>query len=88
MPSLVRYGEITMTTKDQRTERVTHSMPVRAAEKPAQDPSRIDGAYFLGGAWYAADGSPLTAPEAQQAHRAMDAKAAEARRLALLGRSE
>lgn len=56
----------------------------RADEAPA---SRIDGARFLGGAWVAADGTPLTAPEAQQAHRAMDHKAAAARDAALLGRT-
>ena len=63
------------------TERVTHVTTVQ----PAKAPSRIKDAYFLGGAWYAADGSALTAQEVQQAHRAMDAAAAEARRKALLG---
>lgn len=56
--------------------------PPKAAQVSAQ---RIAGAYFLGGAWHAADGSPLTPPESQQAHRAQDAKAAEARRRAMLG---
>lgn len=46
------------------------------------------GATFLGGVWYAADGSPLTDKEAQLAHRAMDKAAAEARRKALLGGAE
>jgi hypothetical protein len=46
---------------------------------------RIRGAYQLGGVWYAADGSTLNAVETQQAHRAMDAAATEARRKALLG---
>jgi len=79
-----------MTTKEPtRTERVTHSAPIKrdGPALPAEKSSRIHDAYFLGGAWYAADGSLLTAVECQQAHRAMDAKAAEARRLALLGRS-
>jgi hypothetical protein len=49
---------------------------------------RIKGASFLGGAWYAPDGSPLTDKEAQLAHRAMDKRAAEARERAVLGRSE
>lgn len=57
----------------------------RADEAPAT-PNRIDGARFIGGAWLAADGTPLTAPEAQQAHRAADRKAAEARAAAILGR--
>ena len=46
---------------------------------------RIAGARFLGGAWIAADGTPLTAPEAQAAHRAMDRAAAEAREKAMRG---
>lgn len=50
--------------------------------------SRIKGAYQLGGVWYAADGSTLAPVEIQQAHRAMDAAAAEARRKALLGGGE
>ena len=69
------------------TERVTHVTTVESA-KPAKAPSRIKDAYFLGGVWYAADGSVLTAQEVQQAHRAMDAAAAEARRKALLGGAE
>ena len=68
------------------TERVTHVTTVEPAKAPKT--SRIDGAYFLGGIWYAADGTLLTPPEIQQAHRAQDAAAAEARRKALLGRSE
>ena len=59
-------------------------MPTKDQDKTPKV-NRTLGAYFLGGAWYAADGSPLTAPESQQAHRAADAKAAEARRKALLG---
>lgn len=67
--------------------------PDRADEAPAETAapakaSRIKGAYFLGGLWRAADGSPLTDAEAQQAHRAMDKAAAEARRKALLGGRE
>ena len=54
----------------------------RADEQPV---SRIHGAQFLGGYWRAADGTPLTDKEAQQAHRAMDRAAAEARRKAVLG---
>jgi hypothetical protein len=47
------------------------------------------GTYQLGGVWYRADGSQITNPkEIQQAHRAMDAAAAEARRKALLGGGE
>lgn len=57
----------------------------KAGEQPAKAPSRIKGAYFLGGIWYAADGSALSGVETQQAHKAMDAAAAEARRKALLG---
>ena len=61
--------------------------PDRADEAPApkMPANRISGARFLGGAWLAPDGTPLTAPEAQQAHRAMDAAAAEARAKALRG---
>ena len=61
------------------------SMPFEAPA-PVRHANRIDGARFIGGAWLAADGTPLTAPEAQQAHRAMDRKAAEARAAAILGR--
>ncbi len=57
----------------------------QADEQPAKATPRHTGAYQLGGVWYAADGSTLTAPETQQAHRAMDAAAAEAKRRALLG---
>ena len=58
------------------------------ADEGAQQPvavNRLRGAYQLAGVWYTKDGDPLTAPEAQQAHRARDAKDAEARRVALLG---
>ena len=56
---------------------------------PARAPKgRHIGARQLGGVWYAADGGALTAVETQQAHRAMDAAAAEARRKALLGGGE
>lgn len=62
----------------------------RADEQPAETPkqrlaARIKGAQFLGGAWYAADGTPLNDVEAQAAHRAMDAEAFKAREQALLG---
>jgi hypothetical protein len=70
------------------TFRTTQNMPTKATEQPAKADkvaSRIKGAYFLGGTWYAADGTLLTPPEMQQAHKAMDAAAAEARRKALLG---
>lgn len=62
------------------------TFPAMPFEAPARHANRIDGARFIGGAWVAADGTPLTAPEAQQAHRAMDRKAAEARAAAILGR--
>lgn len=62
------------------------AMPFEAPA-PVRHANRIDGARFIGGAWLAADGTPLTAPEAQQAHRAMDRKAADARAAAILGRS-
>lgn len=55
---------------------------------PRVSSNRVKGAYFLGGEWRAADGTLLTAPEAQQAHRAMDKAAAEARAKALLGGAE
>ena len=55
------------------------------AAPPRVSPNRIKGAYQLGGVWYAADGGTLTPQETQQAHRAMDAAAADARRKALLG---
>ena len=60
----------------------------RAAETPKPKASRIDGAVFLGGAWVAADGTPLTNAEAQQAHRAADAKAAAAAERVRLGVTE
>lgn len=47
--------------------------------------ARIKGAQFLGGAWLAADGTELTAVEAQAAHRAMDKAAADARAKILRG---
>jgi hypothetical protein len=59
--------------------------PKKDPDKADEQPSRITGAQFLGGAWYAANGSPLTDAEAQQAHRAMDRAAAAARRKALRG---
>jgi hypothetical protein len=62
--------------KDEPTAKPT------AASKLA---ARIKGAQFLGGAWYAADGSLLNDVEAQAAHRAMDKKAAEDRAKALGG---
>lgn len=47
--------------------------PDRADEAPAPKlKSRIKGAYFLGGAWYAADHTPLTNVETQAAHRAAE----------------
>jgi hypothetical protein len=56
---------------------VNEAQPPRVSSK---------GTYQLGGVWYRADGSAITNPkEIQQAHRAMDAAAAEARRKALLG---
>lgn len=71
-------------------------MPPRKTDKDTADegaqPSvavnRLRGAYQLAGVWYTQDGDPLTAPEAQQAHRARDKAAAEARRIALLGGAE
>lgn len=60
-----------------------------AAREPAKRaPARHVNARNVGGVWYAADGSPLTDKEAQQAHRARDAAAAEARRKAMLGGGE
>ena len=57
-----------------------------ADEQPAKvAKSRISGAYQLGGVWYAVDGSTLSPVETQQAHRAADKAASEARRKALLG---
>lgn len=69
--------------QDKADEQVERVAPETAAPKVAV--SRIKNAYQLAGVWYAADGSPLNDREAQQAHRAMDAAAAEARRKALLG---
>ena len=62
------------------TERVTPATSAKA--------DRITGASQRGGIWYAADGSLLEPVEIQQAHKAMDAAAAEARRKALLGGAE
>ena len=76
-----------MSTKDQ-TPRGAQTTRTVDTTTPAKAPSRIKGAYQLGGVWYAADGSTLTPPEIQQAHRAMDAAAAEARRKAMLGGAE
>lgn len=59
--------------------------PDKAAEAESAPRSRVTGAQFLGGVWFAPDGSRLTDAEAQQAHRAMDKAAAAARRKALLG---
>jgi hypothetical protein len=57
-----------------------------APELPKQTASRrVKGAQFLGGVWLAADGTPLTPQEAQQAHRAMDKAAADARERVLRG---
>ncbi len=80
-----------MATKDQTPKGAQTTRPIddtftdSEPAKPAKAPSRIDGAYFLGGRWLAPDGSPLTDKESQQAHRAADAKAAAAKRRALLG---
>lgn len=52
---------------------------------PKGSVNRIIGAYFLAGAWHAADGSLLTDAEAQVVHRAMDVEAAKARAKALGG---
>jgi hypothetical protein len=74
-----------MSTPKDRTPRGAQTTRAVENVKPARPASRIEGAYFLGGTWCAADGSPLTSQESQQAHRAADAKAAEAKRKALLG---
>lgn len=57
------------------------------ADQAALSASRVAGARFAGGQWVAEDGTPLTDKEAQQAHRAMDKKAMEARERAMLGRN-
>jgi hypothetical protein len=54
-------------------------------EMQASPLRRIKGAYFLGGAWYGADGSLLNDRDAQAAHRAMDKEATEARARILRG---
>lgn len=61
------------------TEAPAHETPKQAMAR------RVRGARFLGGVWLAEDGTPLTDKEAQQAHRAMDKAAAEAREQALRG---
>lgn len=61
------------------TEAPAHETPKQAMSR------RVKGARFVGGAWIAEDGTPLTNAEAQQAHRAMDRAAAEARERALRG---
>lgn len=58
---------------------------VQPAPAPKTRATRADGATFVGGVWLAADGSPLTDKEAQQAHRAADRAAAEARARILRG---
>lgn len=60
-------------------------MAEKKADPDKADEKRITGARFFGGAWVAPDGTPLTDAEAQQAHRLMDRKAAEARAKALRG---
>ena len=58
------------------------------AVEPVVNAPRVSskGSYQLGGVWYRADHTQITDPkEIQQAHRAMDKAAAEARRKALLG---
>lgn len=65
--------------------------PAKAEPATKPDPAaargsaRVKGAYFLAGAWHAADGSLLNDVEAQAAHRAMDAEVAAARAKALGG---
>ena len=76
------------TDQDKADEGQAQSVAPEEVAPKSKAPSRITGAYQLGGVWYAADGSTLTAPETQLAHRAMDRKAAEARRKALLGGGE
>ena len=74
---------------DKADEQQAQAPDVNAATPHKRVSSRIAGAYQLGGQWYTADGSAITNPkEIQQAHRAMDAAAAEARRKALLGGGE
>lgn len=69
--------------QDKADEGTQAEAPVVATEKPAK--SAIKNAYQLAGVWYAEGGRPLTDVEAQQAHRARDKAAAEARAKALLG---
>jgi hypothetical protein len=66
--------------------------PDRADEAPAEAPvspkkptSRATGATYYAGAWYAADGTPLTDAESQEAQRAADAAAFAAREAATGG---
>lgn len=53
--------------------------------KAKKAPPRWQDAAFVGGVWLASDGTPLTDAEAQQAHRAMDRAAAQARARAIRG---
>jgi hypothetical protein len=85
------------TKKDQdRADEGTPNTPVeavQAAPTARETPTaalarRVKGAQFLGGVWYAADGTPLNDREAQAAHRAMDKEAADARARVLLGVQE
>ena len=74
------------TKKDQdKADEQAQTESVVAETPKARQNTRIKGAYQLAGTWYAADGSLLTDPEAQLAHRARDKAEAEARRKALLG---
>ena len=77
----------TFTADDNLRVPVADAAPARETPKQALS-RRVKGARFLGGQWLAADGTPLTDVEAQAAHRAMDAEAAEARRRAVLGVQE
>lgn len=76
------------TPKGAQTTRPTDPTFTDRASAKAPKVDRIAGAIFLGGRWLAADGSPLTDKESQQAHRAQDAKDAETRRKAMLGGAE
>lgn len=58
------------------TEKPKKAQPTEETPKQAAA-RRVKGATFLGGRWLAADGTPLTDAEAQQAHRAMDKAARE-----------
>lgn len=75
-----------MADKRKDPDRADEGPIEEVAETPKQAMSRrIKGARFFGGRWEAADGTPLTDAEAQQAHRAMDRAAALAREKALRG---